>query len=190
MSSILADRTLAFFGVLIPIVSTLAFFGLIFAIFYFRHRERMAWLERSRTTGDDLPPPGVNDPFRHSYRDHGPYAAYPLRHALRLVGVGVGLSLGLVTLGFGPWLLGGLIPLFIGLVRLAVLLLSPEGPREEVSPQILRHWLVQGLTTLAVGLALLVGLATLGSGPWLLAGGVVSGVGLSDLLSYRLYRAP
>ena len=50
--------------------------------------------------------------------------ANPLDRAMRTTAIGLALTLGLSFIGIGPWLLGGLIPLFIGLAKLAAVQLS------------------------------------------------------------------
>jgi hypothetical protein len=51
-----------------------------------------------------------------------------LSGALTIIAVGLALTLGMGTIGFGPWLLAGLIPLFIGLARLLAMLLQGQLP--------------------------------------------------------------
>lgn len=50
-----------------------------------------------------------------------------LESGLITAAIGLALTVGLLSLGFGPWLLGGLIPLFIGLAKILAYLLRP-GP--------------------------------------------------------------
>jgi len=46
--------------------------------------------------------------------------------------VGLAITLGLLTIGVGPWLLPGLIPLFIGLAMiLSHLIMLPESPKRQ-----------------------------------------------------------
>ncbi len=50
-----------------------------------------------------------------------------LRRGLYTTAIGLALLLGLLTLGFGVWILGGLIPGCIGLAQLAAVWLSQRG---------------------------------------------------------------
>ncbi len=168
--------SMAALGVLIPIVSVLVFGAIVFALLYFRHRERMAVLAQ----GDTAP-----GPLRSLQRS---WLREPVEHALLWSGVGLGLSAGLWTLGTGPWLIAGLMPLFAGLMRLTLILLDPAPLFSGRSEQRDRAWLQSGLTACAIGLALLIALGTLGFGPWLLAGTVPLGVGLGRLSAYVLAR--
>jgi hypothetical protein len=51
-----------------------------------------------------------------------------LESILTTIAIGMALTLGLLFIGFGPWLLAGLIPLFIGLARLLAMLMQGELP--------------------------------------------------------------
>jgi hypothetical protein len=57
-----------------------------------------------------------------------PAGSQSLSGSLTIIAVGLALTLGMGTIGFGPWLLAGLIPLFIGLARLLALLLQGQLP--------------------------------------------------------------
>ncbi len=49
-----------------------------------------------------------------------------LRSGLTLIAVGGALTIGLLFMGVGPWILGGLIPLFLGIARLLLYYLLPD----------------------------------------------------------------
>ncbi|MDD2431912.1 MAG: hypothetical protein PHD88_06355 [Firmicutes bacterium] len=49
-----------------------------------------------------------------------------LRSGVTLIAVGGALTMGLSFIGLGPWLLGGLIPLFLGIGRLILYYILPD----------------------------------------------------------------
>ena len=106
------------------------FLGVIVAIRYLEHRERIRLIE----TG--LLAPSQTD------RPQYPRGSALLRGGLITAMVGLAVTLGLYTLGFllpapfntvpgrfGPWLLPGLIPLAVGIALIASYYLAP--PRSE-----------------------------------------------------------
>ncbi len=132
-------------AVLVPIFGMLFLFGFpIAAWVLFRllaHRERLEMIRNGIT-----PPPGGmmgkgNRGFdvgpvpvvasRRSQRDCGD-PRYLLRKGITLTFIGFALTIGLSFIGFsdgggwrlGPWLLGGLIPLFIGLAQVTTAFLT------------------------------------------------------------------
>lgn len=202
----------AYLAVLLPFLTILAVPAIIIAVFYFRHRERMAYLQQppvgpapgaaSAAPGEQPQegaspasadyPSGYREEYRYRY-NYDPYTGrrhpslyHPMARAGVLLGVGLGIFLGLLTIGIGPWLLAGLFPLFFGLVRIGLLYLEPPVPLPP--PQALQVWLQRSLWTGAVGLALLLGLGTLGPSPALLAGTVPLGYAGGLLLAYYLAR--
>lgn len=82
--------------------------GIGYAAFrrYLRHRERMAMIEKGIAPAEWE----QDEAARRFNRD----AASPMTVTL----VGVALTLGLLTLGVGPWLLGGLVPTAYGCAML------------------------------------------------------------------------
>jgi hypothetical protein len=149
---------------LVPGVAILGGLALAGLAMYFRHQERM-----TRWADAGAAPSG---------RTASGLRGSPLEGALTTVGVGLGLLAGFLPLGAGPWLIPGLVVLFLGLVRMAMLTwgLEPWGPPPSVPTAVRR-----GLYTTAIGLALLLGLATLGIGVWLVAGTIPLGIGLGRL---------
>jgi hypothetical protein len=117
-----------------------------------RHRERMAMLERGMMPPPDLrryqrrgaadwapPPPSWNAgaPPVYPYEDpNSPQCL--LRKGIITAAVGIALLIGLSFIGYhpgdglmdpphwhpGPWLLGGLIPMFVGFAQVAIAVLS------------------------------------------------------------------
>lgn len=79
---------------------------------YLRHLRDMAMIEHGM---DPRLPVGP-----------GPQRRRSLESVLITIAVGLALTVGMSFLGFGPWLLAGLIPLFIGLARLLAWLVQPE----------------------------------------------------------------
>lgn len=111
------------------------FLGFILLIRYLDHRERMAMIDRGLT------PP---QPLRTLYARSGSAA---LRGGLITAMVGLAVTIGLYTLGFllppslgsapghiGPWLLPGLIPLFVGLALVVSHYLAPPQPSSTAAP--------------------------------------------------------
>jgi hypothetical protein len=102
-------------------------FGSVVALRWIKHREVMAMVEKGLLPGEQ-----------------GKYAGAPTKRTLRgLMGWGIGvaavglaLMIGLFPLGFvvdesyplmfGPWMVAGLIPLFIGLALLIIYVLTKE----------------------------------------------------------------
>ncbi len=178
---------IAFIGVLIPLVLFVAIAAIIIAVLYFRHKERMAYLtgvrapEPPAAPGNTYPyPPPVPPPYTYP----PPAPPRPLATSLNMVGIGLGITLGLLPIGFGPWLIVGLIPLFIGLVRLGLLQFDPPSPAVPAMERL--HWLRRGLWTGGIGLAFVLAFLTLGIGPWLLPGTITLGYGLGQLAAYYL----
>jgi hypothetical protein len=101
----------------------------LLAFTFFRvlaHRERMAMIQNGIAPG--LPARGKQpaEPFREPVP-----AQVTLAKGIRLAFIGLAVTIGLSSLGFhdgywqpGPWLLGGLIPLFIGIAQILVALIS------------------------------------------------------------------
>ncbi|MFO7274446.1 MAG: DUF6249 domain-containing protein [Bacillota bacterium] len=86
---------------------------------YLKHRERMAMIEKGLVpdlTDSDEGEEPVRSRRRRNRLDTG----------LITAAIGLALTLGLSSLGFGPWLLGGLIPLFVGLANILAYLLQPD----------------------------------------------------------------
>lgn len=122
-------------GTVVPCIATFAFFTLVFGFIiilrWFRHREVMEQIQQGWVPGD-----------------HGPQAAHD-RTLCRLLGWGLGLAalglalmIGLYPYGFvaaepwplhfGPWMVLGLVPLFIGLALLITYYVSGRnGPPRE-----------------------------------------------------------
>ena len=119
----------------VAIFSTFFLFGfplLAWIVFrYLAHRERMEMIRHGMAPGTKLPrrpvQPGDYTSPTYSAAD----AHLTLRKGIRLTAIGMAMTIGLSFIGFrhdemhlGPWLLGGLIPLFIGLAQVVIALLS------------------------------------------------------------------
>lgn len=70
---------------------------------YFKHKERMAMIERGIYPGSEEEP----EPASKSSES-------TLTAGLIVGMIGLAITLGLLTLGIGPWLIGGLVPTAIG----------------------------------------------------------------------------
>jgi hypothetical protein len=142
---------------LIPIFAIFCTIGLpIMAWMMFRllkHRERMEMIrhgmapsERIGTAWVPPPPPQVSEPRKkrkgRGCRDEDndpPHVT--LRKGIRLSMIGLALTIGLSFIGFdgghpepGPWLLGGLIPMFVGISQVILALLSGASLYDTTQP--------------------------------------------------------
>ena len=147
----------------IPIVAIVFIFGAPIAAFVvsrvLAHQERMEMLRRGI-----VPPPNPRDMRRAMkygwtpdatqasapnhygyYPPHDFHAQQQLRKGMQLAFIGLALLIGLGFIGYhgdgmffpGPWLLGGLIPLFVGIAQIIGAVLSGASfgpPRERVAP--------------------------------------------------------
>jgi hypothetical protein len=127
----------------VAVIAILVVFGMPLAYMMvnrvYAHQERLEMIRRGMT-----PPPdpraarraeraGYN-PFAYSgtgpYVEHDPSALYPdrvLRKGVTIAMIGLALLIGLSFIDPGrpgPWLLGGLIPLFVGLAQIILALMS------------------------------------------------------------------
>jgi len=123
------------------------------------HQERMEMLRRGI-----VPPPNARDMRRamkhgwtpgavqqdaahpYDYYAHDVYAQQQLRKGMQVACVGLALLIGLSFIGNrdgvwypGPWLLGGLIPLFVGIAQIIGAVMSgatfgPAVPRQRFGP--------------------------------------------------------
>jgi hypothetical protein len=181
-------------GTVVGAIAVGGFWVVLGLAVYLCYRERVA-----RYQAGWMPPPESRPPNPPSgpQADDAQYWGPPPRggewgmrsrfeRAARLAGVGLGIFFGLLTLGVGPWLVGGLVPLFIGMSRLGMMAanLEPTGPPSRPGPEWFRRGLRQGM----VGLALLLGLLLIGVGPWLLAGSVPLGDALGCLGIWSAYE--
>lgn len=71
-----------------------------------KHKERMAMIEKGLVP-TDLEPPEIACEYRRS-------SLSPVGVTL----VGIAITLGLLTIGVGPWLIGGLVPTAVGCAML------------------------------------------------------------------------
>ncbi|MBC7544350.1 MAG: hypothetical protein H7338_16640 [Candidatus Sericytochromatia bacterium] len=111
--------------IVVPVVLFLCLFGTITGIAYLKHRRLMAMIEH-----------GI-DPAPFGETRKAPPAN--LEAALTTTGIGLALTIGLAFIGLGPWLLGGLIPLFIGLARLLAILLADKPETTTAAPEDTTH---------------------------------------------------
>ncbi|HVA33102.1 MAG TPA: DUF6249 domain-containing protein [Candidatus Baltobacteraceae bacterium] len=77
------------------------------------------------------PPPGPGPAAGFPYYDPGFYAQQQLRRGIQVSFIGLALLIGLSFIGYhngtyvyGPWLLGGLIPMFVGIAQVIGAVLS------------------------------------------------------------------
>jgi len=154
-------------ALLIPLVAVAGFWTLVILALVFWHRERMARLQQPAPT---VPVPSPNYALRR--------VKAPVESACRLMGVGFGLFAGLITLGWGPWLLGGIIPFLIGAYRLALIGFGVEAPGFPSRP--VSEWVRDGARLVGIGLLVILVVLWLGWGPWILGGTIPLGMGLGN----------
>ncbi|RJX18730.1 MAG: hypothetical protein C4575_10260 [Desulforudis sp.] len=92
-------------GILFPIVIISVVFVFVIILRIFSHRERMAMIAKG------IAPPGEDEAAARTPQSQ-------LEKGLVTTLVGLALLVGLGTIGIGPWLLGGLIPMFVGIAYL------------------------------------------------------------------------
>jgi len=109
--------TYAYLSYLTPIILTLLVVVLVIALRWFKYKERMALIAQGVAPKE----PSLGR------KNHKNILAIGLVLGL----IGLALTIGLITLGIGPWLLFGLLPLFIGLSFILVsFVLAPSRPKE------------------------------------------------------------
>ncbi|HVN69807.1 MAG TPA: DUF6249 domain-containing protein [Candidatus Binatia bacterium] len=148
---------------IIPLVAIIVIFGAPIAAFIvsrvFAHQERMEMLRRGI-----VPPPNWREmrramkygwapgampqgqPNQYGF-EHDFYAQQQLRRGIQVACIGFALLIGLGFIGYhgdgryvyGPWLLGGLIPLFVGIAQIIGAVLSgasfgPPAARQSFGP--------------------------------------------------------
>ncbi|NLU55594.1 MAG: hypothetical protein GXX05_09260 [Firmicutes bacterium] len=114
---------------MLPVVLTLIVAGFITVIVvissYFSYKEKEMLVKHG------VDPEGVRKiAYKEEYLE--PITKLTsLRSAVTLIAVGGALTIGLGLIGVGPWLLGGLIPLFLGIGRLILYYILPDDKQED-----------------------------------------------------------
>ncbi|WDL98764.1 DUF6249 domain-containing protein [Alicyclobacillus sp. ALC3] len=109
-------------GILFPVFVIAVILGFVVLMRYLKYRERMLLVQR----GVD---PADLQPWSRTGRNGS--TERQLRSGIITSLVGVALLIGLWTLGTGPWLLGGLIPLAVGIGELLTFVLTaPTRPEQ------------------------------------------------------------
>lgn len=128
---------------LVPVLAILVVFGAPCAVWLvtrvLAHQERMEMLRRGYTPPPNtrewrramkqgwMPPgPGGASGVNHYEYETNHYAQYQLRRGIQVAFIGLALLIGLGFIGYhgdgrfvyGPWLLGGLIPMFVGIAQI------------------------------------------------------------------------
>jgi hypothetical protein len=121
----------------LPVIAWLVHRAMAFRENEMKHLERIEMLRRGMIPGETIPnvmpPPGASRmPSQMSTSE----AHEALRKGLTLAAIGLAITIGLSFIGWGPWLIGGLIPLFIGIVQVAFAVLSGSAlpPQSHVPP--------------------------------------------------------
>lgn len=141
--------------VIVPLAGIFCLFGLpVLAFVMFRllaHRERMEMIRNGLTPGTPAAREWKAAATPQPVRPIAPDAALSadsahvtLRKGITLTFIGFAITLGLSFIGFhddgwrpGPWLLGGLVPMFVGLAQIIIALLSGASlglPRQAQQP--------------------------------------------------------
>lgn len=135
------DSFLAALGVIVVFGMPIAY---AMASRWFAHQERMAMIARGIA-----PPPGPRDVRRMYRAGFAPSGGYDQEHyvwaqahrslragiVLTMIGFALVIGLSFIRPGMpGPWLLGGLIPMFVGLAQIAIAYLSGAGLRPTAFP--------------------------------------------------------
>ncbi len=133
--------------VLVPLAAIFFMFGLPVSgwiiVRSLAHKERMEMIRHGLDPGGNAawrewrnqmaqaPGPAVGPPTWRPERGCDPSAQALLRRGMTIASVGLALTIGLSFIGYdhgditpGPWLLGGLIPLFIGLAQVLTAVMS------------------------------------------------------------------
>ncbi|HBG02476.1 MAG TPA: hypothetical protein DDW87_13060 [Firmicutes bacterium] len=120
--------TVTYLPYITAIVLTALVVILIISLRWFRHKEHMAVIDQGLVPKDE--------------RRNGEQHKRTLSAGLILSLTGLALTIGLITLGVGPWLLIGLLPLFIGLAFILVsLVMTPGKPKEtKLEPKVEPRW--------------------------------------------------
>lgn len=95
--------------IIVPVVFFLCIAATILVPVWLRHQRQMAMIQHGLDPRADVPP-----------------GKSTLEGALTTMAIGLALTIGLSFIGLGPWLLGGLIPLFVGLARLLAVLMQDK----------------------------------------------------------------
>lgn len=116
------EHTLGFWFMLTPIILTALAVVLAISLRWFSHRERMALISRGLPLEEEQDKKKQNKTI--------------LAAGLSVSLIGLAITVGLLTLGIGPWLLAGLLILFVGLALiLTSLVLKPGKTKTETQLQ-------------------------------------------------------
>lgn len=120
----MARYSIEFWFVFTPVILTALAVILAITLRWFSHRERMALISRGQSPPDK---PTKEEQMKTM-----------LAIGLPISLIGLGLTIGLLTMGVGPWLLAGLLPLFAGLALiLTSLVLKPAKEKKETNEETL-----------------------------------------------------
>lgn len=113
-----------YISLLVPVLLALLVVILVITLRWFSYKERMALIKQGLPLEDK----------RTKEEKRKLFLAIGVTVGL----MGLALTIGLATLGLGPWLLYGLIPFFLGLAMiLASLIMMPSKPKKEPPAE---HW--------------------------------------------------
>lgn len=112
------NYSIAYFSLLMPMILGALVVILVISLRWFSYKEKMALIAQGLPVEEK--------------KDKGESYKLFLAIGLTVSLVGLALSIGLATLGFGPWLLFGLIPCFAGLAMvLASLVMRPSKQKDQ-----------------------------------------------------------
>jgi hypothetical protein len=117
-----------FFVFGLPVIAWLVTRGLRYRERQMEHLERLEMLRRGIDPGKANPSDANTDFTNANARaayfahrlDQTPSAQAALQKGLVLAAIGLAITLGLSFIGYGPWLIGGFVPLFIGVAQILI----------------------------------------------------------------------
>lgn len=126
-----------------PVLAWLIHRSLSYRERHLKYMERIEMIRHGMNPDGDASAAGIPSPGAPNPASYGaayippsgpsPHAQTDLSRALVLTAIGLAITVGLSFIGMGPWLIGGLVPLFIGLAR--VLMALTSGAQLRFGPQ-------------------------------------------------------
>jgi len=130
--ALISDNDVALFAIfgifVMPIIAWLIMRGMKHHERQMEHDERLEMIRHGidpgkagdAATGPGLTSANVRGGFVIHRIDPSPSAQAALQKGLVLAAVGLAITLGLSFIGYGPWLIGGFVPLFIGVAQILI----------------------------------------------------------------------
>ncbi|NLM39988.1 MAG: hypothetical protein GX205_08010 [Firmicutes bacterium] len=119
------NATAVLYALVIPaLIALLLVVILVLGLRWFKYRERMAAIQRSAAAAAEVFADDSSEQQRKRQLAAGITTAL----------VGLALTIGLFTMGVGPWLLIGLVPFFVGLSMILTYLITQPEKEQADSP--------------------------------------------------------